>query len=209
MFVGEEEIIDLSEVARWLTVAKVNTHKFFNRDSFKDTMGHAWNLMHEPEIREDSDYLFVIQCYCLGDWNKIMQHGLWIFRGLVVMIEEYDGKGIPGSVTLECISVWAQIHDITNLYRSQPKGDQLAQRIGQAKSIEMNLARVYEGNCVRVRAKIEVSNPLTRFTRLNVNGKESIFLLVKYEKLGYLCLWHPRPHNMEECGDGFHGTEKR
>lgn len=72
VFVSEEEIADLSKASRWLAVAKLNTCKFFSQNSFKDTMRYAWNLAHEPEIKELDDNLFVLQCFCLGDWNNIM-----------------------------------------------------------------------------------------------------------------------------------------
>lgn len=131
-----------------------------------------------------------------------MHQGPWIFRGLVVMIEDYDRKGKPSAVNIERITVWAQIHDIPDIYRSLPVVDQQARRIGHVKSIEMNPNRVFEGNYVRVKARIEVAQPLTRVTPLNINGKERIFLPVKYEKLGYFCeVCGILVHVLEECGD--------
>ena len=49
----------------------------------------------------------------------------------------------------------------------------------------MNCSRVYEGNYVHVRSKIDVTEPLVRFAQLNINGKERIFLPIKYEKIGF------------------------
>jgi hypothetical protein len=38
---------------------------------------------------------------CLGDCNRVMNEGLWIFRQLGVILEPYDGIADPSSIVLE------------------------------------------------------------------------------------------------------------
>jgi hypothetical protein len=86
--------------------------------------------------------------------------------------------------------------------------DQLAQRIGKVKSVEMSHQRWFEGDYVRVRASIEVAKPLIRFVPLNLGGRDRKLLHVKYEKIGYFCdVCGIMGHDMEECGDGMHNEE--
>lgn len=156
---------------------------------------------NEPEFREVDDNLFVVELFYLGDWNCVMNQGPWVFRGLMVLIEEYDGKGKTGAVQLDRIHVWVHTHDLPNLFRSKTIANQLACRIGQVMSVEMNPTRIYEGNYVKVRANIKVDEPLTQFVPLNVNGKERIFLPIKYEKIGFSCeVCGILGHIKEECG---------
>lgn len=136
-----------------------------------------------------------------------MFQGPWIFHGLMVLSKEFDGKRAPETVNLQRSSVWAQIHKIPDLYRKEPIVDQLARRIGIVRSVELNPTRYFEGNYVRVRASIDVSKPLIRWTPLNLAG-ERIFLGVKYEKIGYFCeVCGLLGHDMEECGHGVHPPE--
>lgn len=183
--VGVEEVEELEKAARWLAVARVNTSKTFSSAALKETLKFIWNLAHPAEIREADDNLFVIQMFCLGDWKRVMYQGPWIFRGLMVLIEEYDGQKPPDSVKLDRVLVWAQIHKLPDLYRNEAIVDQLARRIGIVRSVEMNPNRFFEGNYVRVRASIETSKPLIRWTPLNIAGKERLMLDVKYEKIGF------------------------
>lgn len=81
-----------------------------------------------------------------------MHLGRWIFRGLMVMLDEYDGRAASVSVVLGRTDVWAQIHDVPNLYRRTCLVDQLAWRIGIVRSVDMNPNRYFEGNYIRVRA---------------------------------------------------------
>jgi hypothetical protein len=139
-------------------------------------------------MREVDDNLFTFKFSCLGDWNKVMKQGPWLFRKLVVVIAEYDGISRPEDVVLDRVAVWAQIHSIPELYRESGIVDQLARRIGQVKSVEMNHQRFFEGDYVRVRAIIKVNEPLIRFAPLNLGGSKRVLLHVKYEKIGYFCV---------------------
>jgi hypothetical protein len=62
---------------------------------------------------------------------------------------------------------------------------------------------------VRVRANIEVSNPLIRFVPLNVGGVGRKMLQVKYDFfVTFVMSLVFSGHDMEECGDGFHTLEE-
>lgn len=69
----------------------------------------------------------------------------------------------------------------------------------------MNLSRVYEGNYVRVKARIIVADPLTQFAPLNLNEKERILLPIKYENIGFYEVCGILGLIKEEGGDRVHG----
>lgn len=168
--IGEHDLVEMKKQARWLVVARVNTSKPFSTDALFQTLRHVWGLANNPELREVDDNLFTFKFFCLGDWNKVMHPGPWLFRKLVVVIAECDGLVNPADVALDRVEVWSQIHSIPELYRVQPVVDQLAKRIGRVKSVEMTHQRWFEGDYIRVRASIEVNKPLIRFVPLSVGG---------------------------------------
>ena len=45
-----------------------------------------------------------------------MRNGPWHFRGDAVIIKPYDGITKPSTVQLDTIEIWAQIHDVPQLY---------------------------------------------------------------------------------------------
>jgi hypothetical protein len=206
--VGEQDLTEMKQRARWLAVARVHTKKNFSADALFQTLRFVWNLAMDPELREVDDNLFTFKFFCLGDWNKVMNQGPWLFRKLVVVLAEYDGIVNPASVHLNRVAVWAQIHSIPGLYRTTAIVDQLARRIGHVKSVKMQHPRWFEGDYIRVRAIIEVNAPLIRWTPLNISGTCRTLLLVKYEKIGYFCdVCGIMGHDLEECGDGVHKPE--
>jgi hypothetical protein len=75
-------------------------------------MRYAWSLAKEVSFKAIEDNLFVLQFSCLGDWNKVMEEGPWIFRENVVLLEEYDGITKPSKVVFNSLSIWVRIYDL-------------------------------------------------------------------------------------------------
>ena len=60
-----------------------------------------WELAHGLEMCEVDDNIFSFKFFGLGDWNKVMHQGPWLFKSLMVVIAEYDGLCNPSEVKLE------------------------------------------------------------------------------------------------------------
>lgn len=201
--VGEEDLRKYEADARWLAIGRVNTTRIFSSSAMFETMKAVWGLAHEPKYREAGKNLYIFQMFCLGDWKRVVHGGPWLFRGMGMLIEDYNGKQDPASFDFDGLYVWAQIHNIPELYRKAEVVDQLARRIGRVKETQLSPRLLYEGDYVRVRARILVNKPLTRVTSLNVTGEGRKLLPVKYEKIPYFCqVCGFMGHNHEECGDG-------
>ncbi|KAE8813507.1 hypothetical protein D1007_09333 [Hordeum vulgare] len=201
--VGEAEVKKLEADARWLAIGRLNTFRSFSSSAMFETLKSVWGLAQVPKYREAGDNLFVFQMFCLGDWKKDVHGGPWLFRGMGLIVEDYDGKKDPASVVLDGLYVRAHIHGIPDMYRDAEIVDQLARHIRRVKEIQLSPRLFYEGDYVRVRARVLVGKPLTRITSLTFTGEGWCMLPVKYEKIPYF--WQVcgfMGHNHVECGDG-------
>ncbi|KAI4975085.1 hypothetical protein ZWY2020_048692 [Hordeum vulgare] len=164
----------------------------------------AWNPTRTVMWRKIKDNLLTTQFGSLGDWNKAMLEGPWIFRDHAVIMKEYDGFKKPESVALDKLSVWAQIHLVPDNFLIEPTVRGLASHIGEVEEVQLKLPARFFGEFVTVRVKIDINAKIKCF----VTGKkeeERLRYQVKYEKLPIFCYncaefghWH------EECGDGIH-----
>ena len=207
-FVWEEELPDLGAPAKWLAIARVHTTRTFSPNALYGDMRAAWNPAKTVVWRKVKDNLFTAQFGCLGDWNKAMLEGPWLFRDQAVILVEYDGFKNPDSIKLDKLAVWAQIHRLPDNFLIEPAVRGMASRIGEVEEVQLKLPAGFFGEFVRVRVKIDINAKIKRFVT-GKKGDERVRYQVKYEKLPVFCFncgecghWH------EECGDGVHDETK-
>ncbi|KAM0848823.1 hypothetical protein ACQ4PT_054136 [Festuca glaucescens] len=181
--VFEEEEKQPDEVTRCMAIAKVHTQTEFSHSWFFKNMRSAWDLAKDVKIRVIEDNLFTLHFACLGDWEKVMDGGPWVFRGKSVLIAPYDGFTKPSTIVLNTVLMWIQIHDLPDGYKGLVKT--LAGKVG--KYVEQEPPSTdFVGNFYRVCVKIDVTVPLKSVVSIIRGGKRELFL-VKYERLPDWC----------------------
>ena len=202
--VFEEMPEGMDETTRWLAVGKVHTDSNFSHYWFFKNMRTAWNLARNVKIKTHDENLFVFQFACLGDWEKVMYGGPWVFRGKAVLLAPYDGFTKPSTIDLNTILLWIQIHDLPIGYKDVVAT--LASKIGEVQAVEQQ-SFDYSGNYYRARLRFDVRKQLKRVVSIIRNSKRQIFL-VKYEKLPDWCaVCGFLGHTYKEHGDGVHPPE--
>src|SRR5437867_13123697 len=98
-----------------------------------------------------------MQFGCLGDWERVTEYGPWNYKGNEVVIAPYDGYSKPTTIPLDTLEIWAQIHDFPDGF--YPLLPSLAAKLGEFVFAEPQ-GQDYEGDCVRVRVKIDVYKAL-------------------------------------------------
>ena len=122
-----------------------------------------------------------------------MEKGPWLFWERAVLLAPYDGLSDPDDVESEFMSIWLQVHKLSEGYGKEV----VSQPVGCVASEIM----VVERNPVRMMVKHDV--PLTRFV-LSRDAKRHLFA-VKYEILGMMCYaFGLIGHVYKECGLGTH-----
>ncbi|KAK1666375.1 hypothetical protein QYE76_054534 [Lolium multiflorum] len=186
-----------------MAVAKLLTIKGFSKVSLEKTMRAAWNTSTEVTLRPIGKNLFVIQAFCLGDWNRIMDEGPWLFRDCALTLEKYDGKTAAPSVVPSRVVAWIQIHRVPHLYKTEEILKQLAAKVGEVEKVEGCVASFGNGEFQRARVKLFADKPLPRVVTFSPEGCESMLLLVMYEKMPKLCAFcGMMGHEHLECGTG-------
>ncbi|KAM0930961.1 hypothetical protein ACQ4PT_000661 [Festuca glaucescens] len=203
--VFEEEGNQSDEATRWLAVGKVHTDTEFSHFWFFKNMRKAWDLAKDVKIKVFEDNLFMFQFACLGNWEKVMDGGPWVFRGKSVLMAPYDGFTKPSSIDLNTLLIWIQIHDLPVGYKDLIKT--LAGKVGQFVSAETP-SDDYTGNYYRARVRIDVRKQLKAVVSIIRNSQRQLFL-VKYERLPDWCaVCGMLGHLYKEHGDGVHSLEK-
>lgn len=114
--VVEEEALELLDEIHWLALASVHTMKNFCQAAFFKDMRAAWNTAQPVCFRPIGANLFVVQAYCLGDWDRIMSQGPWLFRNMAVVLAPYDDFTDADEVPMVHMPIWLQIQKLPDGY---------------------------------------------------------------------------------------------
>ncbi|XBH79815.1 hypothetical protein VPH35_105702 [Triticum aestivum] len=198
----DEEDPEIRESVRWLALARVHTDKNFSQAAFYKDMRAAWNPAQRVRFRPVGPNRFVVQASCLGDWERMMMQGPWLFRNMAVLLCSYDGFTKADDVIFDHMPIWLQVHKLPDPYCKQGIVERILKGAGEI--LEMRLNGNTRGDYIRVRVNHDIKQPLTKFVSV-VRAQERQVYLVRYEKLARFCSFCGRiGHEHKECGSGVH-----
>ncbi|KAI5021200.1 hypothetical protein ZWY2020_055045 [Hordeum vulgare] len=196
----------IKDNVRWLSLARVHIEKSFSQATFYKDMRAAWNHAQGVRFRPVGPNRFVVQASCLGDWERIMRQGPWLFRNMAVLLCPCNGFSRMEDVKVNHMPIWLHIHKLPDPYCKEGIVMKLFKDAGEI--LEMRLNGNTHGDYVRVRVNHGINLPLTKFVSI-VRAKERQIYLVRYDKLARFC----KPcgvigHEHKECRLGVHDEKK-
>lgn len=204
-----EEIEGLIEETRWIAIFRVHTLRPFSHTALFKSLRNGWAPAQGVIFKAKGDNLFLAQFMCLGDWNRVMNNGPWLFRNSAVVLEEYDGITNVHEYKLDRIPVWARIIELPDgLMKKKEIAEKIAAKVGTPPfTVIVNEGRINPRKYLRARVFVKLDTPLVRFVPLTL--KESKRYPVEYEKLPWFCYFCGRiGHTVMECGDGIHEEDE-
>jgi hypothetical protein len=183
-----------------MAVMRLLSAKPFSATSLEKTMKFVWAPAQTVTFHAMEGNRFLVQANCLGDLQRIIEQGPWIFRDHGMLIEKYDGSCKAPSVELNRIHAWVQIHDVPELYRKKHIITDVAEKVGEVITVDM-----HGGDYVRVRVWLDVMKELRRFVAITPKGEKPVVMRVKFEKVPRYCnVCGHIDHVNEECGSSVH-----
>nr|XP_051201536.1 uncharacterized protein LOC127315040 [Lolium perenne] len=204
-----EELDDLIGDVRWLALFRVHTTKAFSHAAMFKQMRNAWASAQDVTFKAMGTNLFLVQFQCLGDWNRVMDGGPWLFRGSSIVLAEYDGFSNVQDYKLDKLPVWSRIQGIPDgLIKKKELAEKVAKKVGEPPfNVIVNEGRINTSKYLRARVHLDLNKPLVRFVPINL--KERKKYLVYYERLPDFCHFCGLiGHTVTECGDGLHEPDK-
>ncbi|KAL5739801.1 hypothetical protein ACOSP7_028696 [Xanthoceras sorbifolium] len=181
---GEVKRVERSDVSHCL-VGKVLSGKRVNWDAFKGVIEQLWSVIGSVEIESMGDNLFVFYFRRLEDRASVWSRGPWHFDHNLIVLEKPDGVGEISKLGFNRLEIWVQIFNIPLLCMNRGMAKFLAEQIGSVVEIPAE-SKECRGRFMHVKVQIDISRPLRRVVRLDVDG-ELIVALLKYKRLPEFC----------------------
>lgn len=192
-FVFEDPESELPKSSRWSAVCKACTRRPVNKTGLERAMTRAWGLHREAQFRDMGSNIFVVHFGSEGDYKHVMNNGPWQFDFSVLIMKEYEGKTRPPEMVFNKVDMWVKVVDLPPDKRTAVFGKALGNWIGEVVKVDMDKDGIARGNQLRVRAKIDVYEPLVRGFHLKKSKEEKVgtWFDFYYEKI---------PHFRFDCG---------
>jgi hypothetical protein len=168
-------------------------------------MCNAWATAKPATFKAKGDNLFLVQFHCLGDWDRVMEGGPWLFRGAALAMTEYDGFTNVEEYKLDKVPVWTRIQGVPEgLMKKKELAEKVARKVGEPPiKVIVNEGFLNASKYLRARVHLDVNKPLVRIVPITI--KERKIYPVPYEKLPDFCNFCGlMGHVVTECGDGIH-----
>ncbi|TXG72493.1 hypothetical protein EZV62_001072 [Acer yangbiense] len=167
-------------------VGKILSNKHVNRDVFRTVIPKIWQIQMEIEVVQDNTFLFYFRSQ--SDRCRVLAGGPWSFDNSLLVLEKVSGVGDIANVSFNRVEFWIQIMNAHLLCMTKEMGIFLGKILGDLVDIDVGVTGECFGKYMRLKVVIDVSKPLQRFLRLDLqgNGMESL-LLLRYEKLPEYC----------------------
>lgn len=137
----------------------------------------------------DNLYMFSFKDGRACDW--IFQKQPWHYRGSLLLLDRMRVNECPPDLSIQTAPMWIQIHGLQ--FRAMNER-LVGERIGALFGRVLEVCSGAE--CIRVRALINVHNPILRWTNVTIGGiTQKIFF--RYEKLADFCLFCGRLDHLE------------
>ncbi|KAL5854858.1 hypothetical protein ACOSQ4_004660 [Xanthoceras sorbifolium] len=165
-------------------VGKLLAGRQTNREAFRALIPKIWRTNQEViiEIVRDNTYAFYFQN--LRDKKRVLAGGPWNFDNSLLVLEEPQGWGDFTKMQFKYAEFWVQIHNVPLMCMSRDIGVMLGSKIGAVKEIDLGATGDCVGKFIRVRATIDISRPLKRGLRIQLEDScEEQTLLLRYEKM--------------------------
>lgn len=186
-----------------ILVAKVLSPKAINREAFRQQMPRILQANRRINIEARGDNTIVCEFTSAQDQKRALEDGPWNFFRSLVIFRKTSGWEIPTTMPFDDFTIWVQCHNLPLALMQKELLYKVGRQIGEVVELDNGDNGALLGRFIRIRVRLNVNEPLSKFIRINIMGEEedTIVLLV-YERLPDFCYACGRVgHTVKDCID--------
>uniref|UniRef100_A0A803MXG6 DUF4283 domain-containing protein n=1 Tax=Chenopodium quinoa TaxID=63459 RepID=A0A803MXG6_CHEQI len=94
-------------------VGKLCTIKPYNSEALKRTLQSIWKLKEGVAIRFVDTNLFVLQFFCEGDKDRVIEESPWFFDDKILLMKQLQGDEHPSKIVFTHTPMWVRLLDMS------------------------------------------------------------------------------------------------
>lgn len=172
----------------------------------KNTMRTAWKLENNAfEVQSLGYNLFLFSFARALDRNKIYKSGPWTFDRTLVLINKPVALIPPSELDFTKLPIWVRFFDLPLGCITRDMAIRLGNALGGFEEADCDDLNPDWGSNLRVRVMLDISKPLRRGIKLNLDGPiGGAWIPIQYERLPDFCYHCGKlDHTLKDCDECF------
>ena len=182
-----------------IIAAKFLTRRALNVDAIGRTFKPLWRAINGFTIKNMGNHILLFIFENQEDVTRVLNSEPWSFDKHLVVVQEYERNTPIKDVSFNKTSFCVQVYDIPIRYMTKEVAEEICSLVGEVCRSKTHPTE--EGGCfVRVRVKVDVTQPLCRGRVVNLEEGDRVWVSFKYERLPIICYWCGRlDHDDRDC----------
>ncbi|XP_019192094.1 PREDICTED: uncharacterized protein LOC109186530 [Ipomoea nil] len=174
-------------VQTWRLVGRFLTTKLVKAEFMSQVMASVWQPVKGVQVSELQPGLFLFVFFHETDIQLVLEGRPWSFENHTLVCKQVQDGVIPGTVPLDTVDMWIQVHDLPLGYTSDIILEQVGNFLGTFIKIDDRFANAPWKTFHRIRVSISVLKPLKRRMKFMKRDKSTCWVNFKYERLHNFC----------------------
>jgi hypothetical protein len=179
-------------------IGKLIADHMVSKETIKNSMLKWWKLEEKNlSFMVIGENLFLIDFKLPEDKERVLEGKPWAFEGNLFLVEDFDGLVKPSELSFTHAAFWVRMFDLPLACMGKEIGRKIGESIGVVEAVDVGANGMGWGEFLRVKIRINLSKPLPRGRKINVEGKQ-VWIRFQYERLPKFCF---------QCGVVSHGLK--
>ena len=198
--VGEEDLRTARNECEQSCYALIAGESTINTYRFRMAMGRAWNC-HSFTMQKVDEHIWQIFFGSAETVKHALENGPWNFEDQLVMLRPWKEETPIHLADFENEVFWIQITGLPRICYTLEVGMKIGSTFQSCKEVQIRENQKNGERLFRIRAKINVLNPLRRCIKVRSPDGKIRTGLIKLERLPLLCYFcGTLGHKIRECG---------
>ena len=187
------------ESNEYIIAAKFLTRRALNVEAIGRTFKPLWRAINGFTIKNMGNHTLLFIFRNQEDVHRVLNSEPWTFDKHLVVVQKYEKNTPLQDVGFNKTSFWVQVYDIPIRYMTKEVAEEICSSVGEVCHLETHPTEE-GGSFVRVRVRVDVTQPLCRGRVVNLEEGDSTWVSFKYERLPIICYWCGRlDHDEKDC----------
>jgi hypothetical protein len=192
--IQREEFLDGVTYGQSCVLGKLLAERLVSKETIRAEFVKWWKPEETFSFKILGDNLFLVEFEKFTDKKRVLEGRPWVFEGSLFLVEDFDGSKTPSQFVFDKAAFWVQMTNLPLACMGREIGRKIGASVGVVEAVDTDARGMGWGESLRVKILIDLSKPLPRGRKINVEG-QATWITFKYERLPRFCfhcgvIWH-------------------